>query len=340
MFPEPYHIIGPIRIAVYGVMVALGLLAAIVLGGRENERIKLMTPELFEKVSLWAVVWALITSRLFYVFTDLPRFMAEPKSIVAIWEGGLVFYGGPIGGAAYLAYHFLILRSGPVPGSKVSLREGWVRLQRFFDLGAPALAFGHVFGRLGCLSAGCCYGAPHDGMFALHYPDNSPAWLADGGGRYPVQLAEAGIELLIFMWLMRLRLNKQFHGQVMLHYVILYPTARFILEMFRGDSVRGYVVKLDTPGLTEALGLNPAIPLMLTTSQFLSLVVVALSIVLIFVGKKVTAGGPIEETLLPDPVVETEAAEDEGEDEDEGEAEAEAEPSEADPSEATPADKT
>lgn len=327
MFPEPFQI-GPIRIALYGVMVALGLLAAIVLGGRENQRIKLMTPEMFEKVALWTVLWGLITSRMFYVFTDLDRFMAEPSSIVAIWEGGLVFYGGPIGSASYLAYHFVVRRNGPVPGSKVSLREGWVRLLRFFDLGAPMLAMAHAFGRLGCLAAGCCYGAPHEGMFALHYPDNSPAWLTDGGGRYPIPLAESGIEFLIFLWLMRLRMNKQFHGQVMLHYVILYPTARFVLEMFRGDAVRGYVAKLDTPALNELFGLDPAVPLMLTTSQFLSLVVAVLSIVLIIVGKKVAAGGPIEETPLPDPV-EAEAEDDEEEADEDAEAEEAAAPDEA-----------
>ena len=56
MFYEPFHL-GPLRIAPYGIMVALGLLAAIVLGGRENQRIRLMTPELFEKVALWTVLW-------------------------------------------------------------------------------------------------------------------------------------------------------------------------------------------------------------------------------------------------------------------------------------------
>lgn len=313
MFPEPFHI-GPIRIALYGVMVALGLLTAIILGGRENQRIKLMTPELFEKVVLWTVLWGLISSRLFYVFTDLPRFSADPADIVKIWEGGLVFYGGPIGSATYLAYYFVLRRSGPTEGSKVSLREGWNRLLRFFDLGAPYLALAHAFGRLGCLAAGCCYGAPHEGALALHYPDNSPAFLPDGGGRYPIPLAESGIEFMVFLWLSHLRLRKQFHGQVMLHYVILYPSARFVLEMFRGDAVRGYVMKLDTPGLNEALGLDPSIPVMLTTSQSISIFVAILSIALIVVGKRVKAAGPIEETPLPDPAA---AAVDEDEDEDE-----------------------
>ena len=314
MFYEPFHL-GPLRIAPYGIMVALGLLAAIVLGGRENQRIKLMTPELFEKVALWTVLWGLIVSRMFYVFTDLDRFLDKPGSMIAIWEGGLVFYGGPIGSALYLVYHFVITRHGPKEGTKVaSIKEGWTRLLRFFDLGAPMLALAHAFGRLGCLCAGCCFGAVHEGALALHYPEGSPAYAA-GMGRYPIPLIESGIEFMLFLWLMNLRLKKRFHGQVMLHYVIFYPIARFVLEMFRGDTVRGYVAKLETPALNEALGLDPNMHVMLTTSQFISLFVIATAIVLIFVGKKAAASG-----LPPDAVWwEDEAAEEEDEDEDDGE---------------------
>jgi phosphatidylglycerol:prolipoprotein diacylglycerol transferase len=321
MFYEPFHL-GPLRIAPYGIMVALGLLAAIVLGGRENQRIRLMTPELFEKVALWTVLWGLIVSRLFYVFTDLARFMDKPSSIVAIWEGGLVFYGGPIGSVFYLTYHFVIRRSGPREGSKVATyKEGWQRMLRFFDLGAPMLALAHAFGRLGCLCAGCCYGAPHEGGFALHYPEGSPAWIAGGMGRYPIPLVESAIEGMLCIWLLNLRLKKRFHGQVMLHYVMIYPAARFVLEMFRGDAVRGYVARLDTPGINEALGLDPTVPVMLTTSQFISILVVVASIVLIFIGKRASADGPIPETPWweqPDPAAaKVEQAEEEEEDEEE-----------------------
>jgi phosphatidylglycerol:prolipoprotein diacylglycerol transferase len=320
MFYEPFHL-GPLRIAPYGIMVALGLLAAIVLGGRENQRIKLMTPELFEKVALLTVLWGLIFSRLFYVFTDLPRFMAKPGSIFAIWEGGLVFYGGPIGAVLYLVYHYVVRKSGPKEGTHVkTLKEGWQRLLRFFDLGAPMLALAHAFGRLGCLCAGCCYGAVHEGTLALHYPEGSPAYAAGGIGRYPIPLIESGIELGLFVFLMSLRLKKRFHGQVMLAYVVIYPTARFILEMFRGDAVRGYVMRLETPGLNAALGLDPSIPVLMTTSQFISLFVVAAAIVLIFVGKRAAADGPIPEAAWWE---EEEAEEDEDAEDAEGEEDAE-----------------
>ena len=329
MFYEPFHL-GPLRIAPYGIMVATGLLAAIILGGRENQRIKLMNPELFEKVALWTVLWGLIFSRLFYVFTDLDRFMAKPGSIVAIWEGGLVFYGGPIGAVLYLVYHFVIRKSGPEEDSPVdTLKQGWQRLLRFFDLGAPMLALAHAFGRLGCVCAGCCYGALHEGSLALHYPEGSPAFALGGAGRYPIPLVESGIELMLFMWLMNLRLKKRFHGQVMLHYVIFYPAARFMLEMFRGDAVRGYVMKLETPGLNAAFGLDPSIPIMMTTSQFISIFVVTAAIVLIFVGKRASADGPIDEVSWEEPDEDEDEDEDADEDADEANAE-EADAAEAD----------
>ncbi|MCA9697041.1 MAG: prolipoprotein diacylglyceryl transferase, partial [Myxococcales bacterium] len=327
MFPDPFHI-GPLRIAPYGIMVALGLLSAIVLGGRENQRIKLMTPELWEKVALWTVLWGLLISRLFYVFTELDRFLEGPFwKLFALWEGGLVFYGGPIGAVLYLVYHFVIRKSGPEEGETVAdYKQGWQRLLRFFDLGAPMLALAHAFGRLGCVCAGCCYGAVHEGALSLHYPDGSPAFAAGGVGRYPIPLVESGIELMLFIWLMNLRLKKKFHGQVMLHYVIFYPAARFVLEMFRGDAVRGYVMRLETPGLNAALGLDPSVPVMLTTSQFISIFVVAAAIVLIFVGKKAAADGPIAEVSWDESKAEAAKAEaakaeaeDEPEDDDEDE---------------------
>jgi len=322
MFYEPFHL-GPLTIAPYGIMVALGLLAAIVLGGRENQRIRLMMPEQFEKVALWTVLWGLIFARLVYVLTDVSRFMAKPSSIVAIWEGGLVFYGGPIGAVFYLVYHFVIRRKGPIEGTKVAtLKEGWTRLLRFFDLGAPFLALAHAFGRLGCLCAGCCYGAVHDGVLALHYPEGSPAFSGEMG-RYPIPLLESGIEFMLFLWLMNLRLKKRFHGQVMLHYVIFYPFARFILEMFRGDAVRGYIARLETPALNEALGLDPSIPVMLTTSQFISLVVVATAIVLVFVGKRASADGPAADTVWWAEAEEEDAEDEEAEDADEADEDAE-----------------
>ena len=327
MFHEKIYLFGNFGIAPYGIMVATGLLAAIILGGRENIRIKLMNPELFEKVALWTVLWGLIFSRLFYVLTDVERFMQKPGSIIAIWEGGLVFYGGPIGAVLYLVYHFVIRKSGPEEGETVAdYKQGWQRLLRFFDLGAPMLALAHAFGRLGCVCAGCCYGAVHEGALSLHYPDGSPAFAAGGVGRYPIPLVESGIELMLFIWLMNLRLKKKFHGQVMLHYVIFYPAARFVLEMFRGDAVRGYVMRLETPGLNAALGLDPSVPVMLTTSQFISIFVVAAAIVLIFVGKKAAADGPIAEVSWDESKAEAAKAEaakaeaeDEPEDDDEDE---------------------
>jgi phosphatidylglycerol---prolipoprotein diacylglyceryl transferase len=338
MFYEPFHL-GPLRIAPYGIMVALGLLAAIVLGGRENQRIRLMTPELFEKVALWTVLWGLIVSRLFYVSTDLGRFMDKPSSIIAIWEGGLVFYGGPIGSVCYLTYHFVIRRSGPREGTKVATyKEGWQRMLRFFDLGAPMLALAHATGRIGCLCAGCCYGAPHDGALALHYPEGSPAWIGGEMGRYPIPLVESGIEAMLCIWLLNLRLKKRFHGQVMLHYVMIYPAARFVLEMFRGDAVRGYVARLNTPAINEAFGLDPSVPVMLTTSQAISIFVVVAAIVLIVVGRRASADGPIADSPWweqPDPA-QAAAEVQEGDEEEEEEEEEEDEVATAEDAGATP----
>ncbi|EDM77989.1 prolipoprotein diacylglyceryl transferase [Plesiocystis pacifica SIR-1] len=323
MYPDKIPIFGDFGIAPYGIMVATGLLLAIIFGGRENERIKLMTPELWEKVALWTVIWGLLASRMLYVLTELDRFMAGPAwKLIALWEGGLVFYGGPLGAVGYLIWHFVIRRHPPTETEEVvkeigpiTMRQGWTRMLRFFDLGAPFLALAHAFGRIGCVFAGCCYGAAHEGPFSLHYPEAATgAHIPGGMGRYPIPMVESVIEFSIFVWLyFYLTRNKKFHGQVMLHYVILYPIARFVLEMFRGDAVRGYVFEVDTAAMATKLGLDPSVPLMMTTSQFISLFVVGAAIVLIFVGRKASADGPIADIEW----AEAQAAADEEEDDDE-----------------------
>ena len=81
--------------------------------------------------------------------------LSDCARILAIWQGGLVFYGG-VAGAALVGWRF-------------ARREGW-SFAAFGDLFAPALALGHAFGRLGCFAAGCCFGKVGGGHWATVVP--------------------------------------------------------------------------------------------------------------------------------------------------------------------------
>jgi phosphatidylglycerol:prolipoprotein diacylglycerol transferase len=142
---------------------------------------------------------------------------------------------------------------------------------KYADIMMPFTALGHAFGRLGCLAAGCCFGRPSDLPWAIHFPYGSMAHQAQQNQHlvmlgdpalpvHPTQLYEAGIELLFFWLLVMMRPKKRFHGQLLLTWLALYPVARSIIEMFRGDQERGVYI--------------------LSTSQYISIAVAGAAVAL------------------------------------------------------------
>ena len=237
--------------------------------------------------STWRSGWSspgLVGSRLTYGLVNARSFFhacvdgAGPwwrdcTSLFAIWEGGLVFYGG-VAAAAVVALVF-------------ARREGW----SFGDVGdlfAPALAIGHAFGRLGCFAAGCCFGKETAARFGVAFPRGSVAFdvleragaIPLGAGEtpplHPTQLYEAAGELALFGLLcaLRPRLRRR-PGALLLCYLGLYALFRFVVEIFRGDVLRGFPIELATPRLALWLGLPPAEPIFLSAGQIGSLLTLA-----------------------------------------------------------------
>jgi phosphatidylglycerol:prolipoprotein diacylglycerol transferase len=180
-------------------------------------------------------------------------------------RSGGVFYGGLIGG--FLTVFFLIRRYK---------LEFW----KVADAFAPGVALGQFFGRQGCFAAGCCWGKPTDLPWGVHFTElghantGVPIYGPDGGGGgsalhlHPTQLYESIAMLAVFGLLIWLHRRKRFDGQILITYGLIYSIVRFTIEFFRDDP-RG-----DFLGLTTLTGLS--------TSQILSLVVAAGSIVFLF----------------------------------------------------------
>jgi phosphatidylglycerol:prolipoprotein diacylglycerol transferase len=110
----------------------------------------------------------------------------------------------------------------------------WLRLA---DPIAPSLALGNVIGRIGCFSAGCCWGTPTDSWIGVrfteqaHQINGTPINVA----LLPTQLFEAGANLVIFVLLLWLRKKRAFYGQIILSYIVLYSVERFVIEFWRAD---------------------------------------------------------------------------------------------------------
>jgi phosphatidylglycerol:prolipoprotein diacylglycerol transferase len=171
------------------------------------------------------------------------------------FRSGGVFYGGFI--AAVLA-------------SLIAMRVYKLPWWRTADAFAPGIAIGQAIGRLGCFSAGCCWGQPTTSAIGVHFKDRGheitgvptivahltdpvqrEIWANKLGGLvaplklHPVQLYETGATFLIFLVLLWLTGRRRFHGQIMLAYALLYAVARFTLEFWRDDP-RGEVFNLST----------------------------------------------------------------------------------------------
>lgn len=175
--------------------------------------------------ALWALPAALIGARGLHVVVEQPIYYWEHPLDVFSPVGGWVFYGGAIGGVLAV-----------VSWARASGRDPWAVLDRF----APATAFGLVFGRIGCLGGGCCYGRPTDLPWAVVYtrrgqlPDELLAVPL-----HPSPLYELALALALFVGLSALRARQRVSGETILAFLVVYGVGRSALEILRADIERG-----------------------------------------------------------------------------------------------------
>jgi len=120
-------------------------------------------------------------------------------------------------------------------------RRAGLPLLPVVDTYAAPLALGHAIGRLGCFSAGCCWGKPTSVAWGVTFTNPHAAQLVGvplGVPLHPTQLYEAATEFLTFLILLGLGRRWWFPGQLFGAYMVLYGVARGTIEFFRGDPDR------------------------------------------------------------------------------------------------------
>jgi phosphatidylglycerol:prolipoprotein diacylglycerol transferase len=243
--------LGPLKIFTYGLLVATGFFIAILLASKQGEK-EGMDPQVIMDLCFYILLSAIIGARVLYVVVEYKYFVDHPLDIFKVWKGGLVFYGGLVLGVI-VAMRIAISKKLPI----------W----KTADILAPSIAIGQAIGRWGCLFAGCCYGTKTDLPWGITFSD--PKSLAPlNVALHPTQIYLSLNAILIFGILVWFRKRKKFDGQLFCLYGILYSIGRFIIEYFRSDD-RGF-----------------ALDGMLSTSQFIGIFTLAISLFIFFRLKK------------------------------------------------------
>ena len=221
--------LGFFQLPTYGVLLAVAVLVGLWTAKRRADRVGLDGSRVVD-LALWMVIWALLGSKLLLVAVELPRYLRDPSDLVGVLRAGGVFLGGFL--AALVAAVVLIRRYG-LP---------W---RPAVDALIPSVALGQAIGRLGCLMAGCCWGAACDLPWAVTYTD--PRAAANVGTPlgvqvHPFPVYAAVMNLSIYLVLAALYRRRPSPGRVFATYLVMYGVGRFLLEYTRGDISRGFVL--------------------------------------------------------------------------------------------------
>lgn len=161
-----------------------------------------------------------VGGKLFYYLQNPGLYIQNPSLLLDNFSGGFVFYGSFVIIIPYIIWY---------------LKKHDIPVLPMLDIFAITTTIVHAIGRLGCFSAGCCYGSPTESGFGIIFPTTHNLSV------HPTQLYESAMLIGIMIVLFVIKKHQQFKGQLFLIYLILYAFGRGILELFRGDE-RGYII--------------------------------------------------------------------------------------------------
>lgn len=218
--------LGPLAVHWYGIIMASAVLIGLVVATKEATRINI-NPDLIYDLVIWAIPFAIIGARTYYVIFQWDYYKINPSQIIAIWHGGLAIHGALIG-AVIAAILF-------VKKHKISF---WT----VADITAPSLILGQAIGRWGNFMNQEAHGGPVSRNFleSLHLPE----WIINqmkinGTYYHPTFLYESTWNFFVFLFLFFYWKKRNFlkKGEIFLTYISLYSVGRFFIEGIRTDSL-------------------------------------------------------------------------------------------------------
>lgn len=244
MHPELFTI-GGFTIHTYGFMIMLGATFGFLYMSNAVKRELGIEKDKIQNMAILIIVSAFVGGKLFFYMENPGFYFDSFANLKRNFRTGFVFYGSLLFAVPITIWFFR--------------KEKWP-LWPMMDNLAISACIVHGMGRIGCFFAGCCHGVACEMPWAVTFTDpvsqaplNVPI--------HPTQLYSATLIFSILVILLMMKRHKRFEGQLFFVYIILYATGRSIIEIFRGDEERGFVIDN-----------------VLSHSQFISIAVIAVAI--------------------------------------------------------------
>ncbi|MEJ2004919.1 MAG: prolipoprotein diacylglyceryl transferase [Cyclobacteriaceae bacterium] len=228
----------------YGFFIVLGAICGVTyLAVRAKKEYK-VSFDTINTLFLLLLAAAFIGGKVFLFFENPSFYGSNPAELLS--GRGFVFYGSLLFCIPIMLWFF---------------KKHSLPVLPMLDIMAIVTVIVHAFGRIGCFMAGCCYGVETSGWMGVVFSDPLCFARPLGTPLHPTQLYSAGMIAIIGLILLYVKSHRKFHGQVFLLYLILYGIGRSVVEIFRGDESRGYIID----GI-------------LSHSQFISILVIAAAV--------------------------------------------------------------
>lgn len=217
--------IGPVTVHGYGLMIGIGVVAALLVGDYRAKKKGLVGDYLYG-MTFVTVILGFMTAKILFILTEWQDFIRNPMNYIA--GNGFVVYGGIIGG--------IVTILGYCKWKKIDFLN-------YIDLMVPCVALAQGFGRIGCFLAGCCYGKETDSVLGVTFTHSDFA--PNNVKLFPSQLVMSAGDFVIAFLLLVYARKERTRGKITALYLILYSVGRFFVEFTRNDD-RGFVGVLST----------------------------------------------------------------------------------------------
>ena len=210
--------IGSLEVGWHGMLMFVGIIVATLLTVRLAAKARISAESVYIS-AFWIVLFGLIGARLIHVLDNLDIYSDHPSEIMALWQGGLSWYGGLLGG---------------ILGGAIYARIDKIPLGRFADIAAPGVILGLSIGRIGCTLNGDSYGTPTSLPWGLVYT-NPNAYAERFVAGHPAAVYEIIWNLIVFAVLWKLKDRIRPDWSLFLTMIAMYSFGRFFISWGRAE---------------------------------------------------------------------------------------------------------